>query len=143
MRPSLRYLRITWTAICGIACILLCVLWVRSYQFIDVSGISRHALVSMSGKLFVVESIEFYVQMDLSAPNVALRNHFWGSSLPISGVSLELVGKSLTVPYWSTVAVMCLISAVPWLPWRFSLRTLLIAITLVALVLGIIVWLVR
>jgi hypothetical protein len=119
--------------------LLLVVLWVRSYQFIDISGFSRHALVSMSGKFFVVESIEFYVQMDLSAPNVALLSHFWGSSIPISGVSLELVGKSLTVPYWFAVAVLCLISAVPWLPRRFSLRTLLIATTLVAVVLGVVV----
>jgi hypothetical protein len=35
MPRSLRYLRISWTAICGIACVLLLVLWVRSNYWID------------------------------------------------------------------------------------------------------------
>ena len=32
----LKYLRITWTVFCGIACVLLIVLWVRSYHHVDV-----------------------------------------------------------------------------------------------------------
>ena len=38
------------------------------------------------------------------------------------------------------VLLMAALAAVPWLRWRFSLRTLLIAMTLVAVVLGIIMW---
>jgi uncharacterized membrane protein len=30
-----RYLRILWTVICGIACVLLIALWVRSYKTVD------------------------------------------------------------------------------------------------------------
>ena len=40
-----------------------------------------------------------------------------------------------------TVLVASRCRAFPWLRWRFSLRTLLIATTLVAVVLGLIVWL--
>ena len=45
-------------------------------------------------------------------------------------------------------SICCLyrVHLLPWLPWmpgRFSLRTLLIATTLVAVVLGLIVWLRR
>src|SRR6267378_2351347 len=33
MSRFLRYLRITWTVFCGIACVLLIALWVRSYRW--------------------------------------------------------------------------------------------------------------
>lgn len=38
------------------------------------------------------------------------------------------------------LGVAFLLAAAPWVPTRFSLRTLLIATTLVAVVLGLIVW---
>jgi hypothetical protein len=45
-------------------------------------------------------------------------------------------------PIWIPTVILGSIAAAPWLPWsnRFSLRTLLIATTLVAVVLGVIVW---
>ena len=48
------------------------------------------------------------------------------------------------VPYWFLVLLSVAdLPSHPWLRWRFSLRTLLIATTLVAVVLGIIVWMSR
>jgi hypothetical protein len=44
----------------------------------------------------------------------------------------------LVVPHWFLAAILVLAAACP--PTRFSLRTLLIATTLVAMVLGLIVW---
>jgi hypothetical protein len=44
---------------------------------------------------------------------------------------------------WALLAAFAVVAAVPWLPARFSLRTLLIVTTLVAVVLGLIVWQVR
>jgi hypothetical protein len=35
MSRTLRYVRITFSAMCAIACVLLCVLWVRSYWWLD------------------------------------------------------------------------------------------------------------
>jgi len=49
------------------------------------------------------------------------------------------------VPHWFPVVVSVTLATAPWIiqwQWRFSLRTLLIAITLVAIGLGLIVWLV-
>lgn len=45
-------------------------------------------------------------------------------------------------PLWSLLLVMAVTSTLPWIRWsrRFSLRTLLIAMTLVAALLGAIVW---
>ena len=47
------------------------------------------------------------------------------------------------LPHWLPAMIVAAIGTAPWLPWfsRFSLRTLLIATTLVAVVLGLIVWL--
>ena len=47
------------------------------------------------------------------------------------------------IRYWSPVVLSATLATVPWirhLSWRFSLRTLLIAMTLVAVVLGLAVY---
>jgi hypothetical protein len=51
----------------------------------------------------------------------------------------------LAAPHWFLVLLAVMMSAAPWMrwKWRFTLRTLLIAITLVAVVLGLIVYAVR
>ncbi len=45
--------------------------------------------------------------------------------------------------YWSPVLLLFLLSVAPWIPWsrHFSLRTLFIATTLLAVLLGLIMWL--
>jgi hypothetical protein len=52
---------------------------------------------------------------------------------------------SFIAPYWFLILLTAAIAAAPWLRWpkRFSLRTLLIATTLVAVVLGLIVAVLR
>jgi hypothetical protein len=55
-------------------------------------------------------------------------------------------GRRLDIPYWFIVLLNAAIAAAPWLPWwskRFSLRTLLIATTLIAVALWLIVWVVK
>jgi hypothetical protein len=54
-------------------------------------------------------------------------------------VGIESVGVS----YWLLTLGTFAIGTVPWLRWRFSVCTLLIATTLVAVVLGAIVWAAR
>jgi hypothetical protein len=51
----------------------------------------------------------------------------------------------ISVPCWCCVAFFAALSAAPWFrwTWKFSLRTLLIATTLIAVMLGLIVWAVR
>jgi hypothetical protein len=46
----------------------------------------------------------------------------------------------ILIPYWLPVLLIGTLSALPWLPWTFSLRTLLIATTLSAVLLGLVVW---
>jgi len=45
-------------------------------------------------------------------------------------------GTSLRFPHRLLVAVLLLLAGAPWIRWRYSLRTVLIAVTVVALVLG-------
>ena len=47
----------------------------------------------------------------------------------------------ITIPHWFLIALSAAFAALPWLPWsnRFSLRTLLIATTVIALVLGMLI----
>jgi hypothetical protein len=49
----------------------------------------------------------------------------------------------LSLPYWLLVLTSAAFGAIPWIHWRFSVRTLLIATTLVAVMLGLIVYAAR
>jgi hypothetical protein len=63
---------------------------------------------------------------------------------PRVGTRVPVYGNwPLTFPLWFPTALAATLAAGPWIPvsCRFSLRTLLIATTLVAVVLGLIVWL--
>jgi hypothetical protein len=44
--------------------------------------------------------------------------------------------REIVLPYWMIYLLTSAAAASPWLRWRFSLRTLLISITLLALILG-------
>ena len=50
----------------------------------------------------------------------------------------------VVLPDWSFVVSTLAVAAIPWLPARrFSLQTLLIAITATAMILGLVVWSIR
>jgi hypothetical protein len=51
--------------------------------------------------------------------------------------------NELKLPHWFPVLVAPTLAVVPWLRWRYSLRTLLIATTVVAVVLGLAVYAAR
>jgi hypothetical protein len=54
-------------------------------------------------------------------------------------------GYEIHLPFWFAILIVVCCGYSPWLPWskRFSLRTLLIATTLVAVVLGAVVYAVK
>ena len=45
-------------------------------------------------------------------------------------------GFAISMPHWIVVLLSATLAALPWIKWRFSLRTLLIGMTLVAVVCG-------
>jgi hypothetical protein len=150
-RPGLmRGIKITWTVFCGIACVLLIVLWVRSLGAEDrltghLSGSHVFRIYSSRGCLI------YYVPGTLGPPNSyawrsAFGAEFWlqvsdSRVASVPRVHLQSQEKWITLPYWLLVGLCAVVTAAPWLRWRFTLRTLLIATTLIAVALGLIVWL--
>jgi hypothetical protein len=61
------------------------------------------------------------------------------SPLGIDG-KVGAFGLLLYLPYWFLVGASVAMATASWLTWRFSLRTLLIATTLVTVLLGLVVW---
>ena len=144
-----RKLRIAWSVGCGIASLPLILLWVRSYnrfgttdRFVVASNVEMAAEI-YHGQMALIFSNSPHLQgsfanwlIDYPAQN--------GNKLPgIEGFALKRtpkVGDVCMFPFWFPVTLAVVAGAVPWLRWRFGLRTLLIATTLLAVVLGILVY---
>jgi len=143
-----RKLRIAWSAMWGIVCVLLIVLWVRSYtrhdgfwgRFSETKGFH---LSSHEGRIQFQE-IPFIIT-GLIPWQLALDQPIETSSPPKVFNRLEFLrggfGLLIALPSWFLVIVIGLLATLSWLPVRrFRLRTLLIAMTLVAVVLGLIMY---
>jgi hypothetical protein len=159
-RVRFRKLRIAFSATCLIACVLLIVLWVRSYWWSD----DLFIRLPNPQRKFVIHSIlggTVWYSNERSARASAWTHKYWG----VESDSVAALTKDLTVsrtdnlfrievysspmpsfsrlvalPHWLFVAVFAALATAPWLRWRFSLRTLLIATTLVAVILGAIIF---
>src|SRR4051812_49208277 len=139
-----RKLRIAFSVTCSIAFVLLVVFWVRSYSLSTTTQILvtpqiRYYLHSLDGTVAIhrwyrsFRAREFMPQFPKSEMSWLTTNK--GISItrnPAVGI------ESVSVSYWLLTLGTLAIGTVPWLHWprRFTLRTLLIATTLVALVLG-------
>ena len=147
----LRLLRIAFSAVCGIICLLLIVLWVRSYRAEDrASG----RLSSVGIRLY--SSRGWLVLFKNSTPgagpyewDITLGSDYWlnppDARLQFA-LPLRFFGRStisnISLPHWVLAMASVAFATVPWLlhwQFRFSLRTLLMVTTLVAAVLGLIV----
>jgi hypothetical protein len=147
-----RKLRIAWSVACGISCVLLCVLWVRS---------ANHRMDVVTGKLlanrgFIFGSIYGEVEFEwmdrVRSPTLKWERRSMVMNLlkepcyfpPVVATFRREVVPGfirLSFPHWFLVLLSVCLGGIPWIRWRFSLRTLLIIITLVAVVLGTIEWL--
>src|SRR4051795_6039764 len=107
-----RKLRIAWSVVWCLACVLLIALWVRSYRRADSLGISRvHVLTSIRGGIYVggqisvsppdLGDLEFHWYINnqvhlLSATvkSLALMNN------PVTRYNVHPFGSYVAVPYW-------------------------------------------
>jgi hypothetical protein len=140
-----RKLRIAWSVACGIACVLLIALWVRSHAIRDSAFWPRNKfgmeMNSMKGHvvLFVVfqpfADEQTKILHEKITPNDELR-----VKCGILGFAYDSEPDrfSIHVPFWFLALALTAVAAAPWIRWsrRFTLRTLLIATTLVAVALG-------
>jgi hypothetical protein len=152
-RLMLKYLRIAVTALSLVACMLLVALWVRSYRYSDSIPIKQIS----SGKRLDVNSSRGRISVQLTTTrqwwnNVKSRavfvpekgyeiegesGYFDGDGRALQSGIVKAIDQGMS--HWFVVLLLSTFAAVIWLPWRFSLRTLLIATTLVAVGLGLIV----
>ena len=138
--------RIAWSVGWSIACLLLITFWARShykieqllapiggsryvsvvscpnrfgFEFSDESPTNTWAVISFPTDQWIAS---FY--LNFGAPPAILANQF---SVDDGGVLM---------PYWFGISVAVAASMCPWLRPRFSCRALLIGMTLVAMLLG-------
>jgi hypothetical protein len=138
-----RKLRIAWSVTWGIVAVLLCFLWLRSFKSMDRLG----GPIS-STRIILIASINGHVLVNWPF-------HDWGYVWNMRSTSLNSkdawpyfvdcdfrqLPDGFAMPQWFPVLVTLFLTASPWTLSRFSLRTLLVATTLLAVVLGLIVWL--
>jgi hypothetical protein len=147
-----RKLRIAWSVLCGLVAILLIMLWVRSYWVTDVLGrairgpsdTTLTTLISDRGKLEFGGGIH-------SQRN--FKNYGWSYAAlkPTQNSGRRLFfrisskGTAIGFPTWLPAIFLVGAAVIPWmgLKWNFSLYTLLVAMTVRALVLSLVVLMAR
>jgi hypothetical protein len=148
-----RALRIAWTVWWGIVCVLLVVLWLRSYQKLEIvicqgKGNELTVFGSNSGTVYFTRQ-----EREWAAKDTTLRFIFgwqYQSDIP-SKTSGPFVWRTaggridVVCPNYLLVGLCIGVALVPWAvhKWNFSLRTLLIATAPVAVVLGLVVLSIR
>jgi hypothetical protein len=158
MSNMLRELRIAFSVVCGILCLLLILVWLRSYSILyGVSGNRGQHFVYCdihSARLMLTRIVppgQFprepwrRFRNPLSKSDLETEANASKASFRALGFQWRVFGNGwrVAVPLWFPTAVWAGLGAAPWLRWRFSLGTLLIATTLVALVLGAVVYTLR
>jgi hypothetical protein len=118
-----RKLRIAWSVVCGVVYLLTLAWWMGSYQ----TAIHTPKVL---GKQPAFQVVAYRGSIEI------LR---WRAAP--AGYSARTPSMRIPVPFLAIVLPLAVGIFVPWVPWskRFSLRTLLIATTLVAVVLGLVV----
>jgi hypothetical protein len=143
-----RKLRIAWSVVWGVVAVLLIALWVRSYwQPNTISFYETNADYFDLGLYRGI--IAFSCTVDPSLPQrirlIQIENTYHAN--PGGTLGFYLARDSFLhaqVPAAAVIIFFAGIAFVSWVvAWRFTVRTLLIATTLVALVLGAIVYAVR
>jgi hypothetical protein len=162
----LKYLRIAVTALSVTVCVVLTVLWVRSYGHFDWLGgliltprgkefqVNYGCLIeSANGAVVVVYAGNLRASLMLVATSAGSSPAL--SSLRVTGDEDESASNGFRAkiyptgmwrassPHWFLALITGTAAAVPWIKWRFSLRTLLVAMALVAIVLGMVIYLAR
>ena len=167
-RASLfKWFRISTTALCLIVCCLLVVLWWRSYETPRSTGrplakpvyysrdfaiYSEHGWITVlwwSGLAANYQPRESPLEFEMQAMAI-LRQLSRDAEPRVRSWVFFLLFDSQTrwfagIPHWFSVLTFALLAAIPWIlrSPRFSLRTLFIVTTLIAVGLGLIVWATR
>jgi hypothetical protein len=145
-----RKLRIAWSVAWGVAAVLLCVMWVRSYWWADCIDVPVPANKTMivalvPGGVGIQHHDNSAIFRPLAPWKLVSRSpqRDWKVHSKL-GLFYDYHPQHVTVEcaYWVLLVGITAAGTVSWLPIRrFSLRTLLNATTLVAAVMRLIAWL--
>lgn len=139
----IRTLQIGWAAGFGIACVFLIILWLRSYRWVDSVVLPTTAKAEL-------DSWSGIVSLRVSTNRVTKGSNVWktGSFSP-RFTHVHSLGPNLgfeylhqgpewefQCPHFSLIVLPMVAMVAPCLHWRFSLRTLMIAMTVTAIALG-------
>jgi hypothetical protein len=140
--------------VCLVLCVALMAMWVRSYDLrTGLLATTRHFNVgSLQGRLMLLpgENDEWWWESHGNQANYPVDPAYIsiprGTSNPF-GFRVHLAWKksALIAPYWFlvlTAGSLAMAFQLRW-PWRFTLRSLFIVTTFLAVVLGMIAWLDR
>jgi hypothetical protein len=149
----LHKLRIAFSVLCGIICVLLIAFWVRSYfchEELVVTvpikrGVQVNILQTYSGVLTIssLSQMGGIIYSDVSYQRSSKAYEL--DDISHSPIFKPRLFSGLAIHFWFLVLIVAVLTAIPWIRWsnRFSLRALLIAITLASVLLGAIVFAVR
>lgn len=137
-------LRIAWSVTWGVVAVLMVVLLMRSFKYTDMFESGRKLTTSHQGRIYTKHRYSSKRPM----PPISRKRFDWfGKSvvwLTLDPTPISVEGGH-SIHYCSLATIAGLIASVSWFTWstRFSLRTLLIATTLVAIGLGLIIYATR
>ena len=139
-----RKLRIAWSFGCGTLAVILSVLWIKSYlertsYAVLVTPTNRYYVHSRRGAVAIEREVRVFITVEL------MRIYEESDYLHLTtnaGVRILRDNPDGSVyaasfSYWLLDVAALFGIVLPWIPSRFSLRTLLIAITIVAVGLGV------
>ena len=146
----LKVLKIAVSALSLAACLALVALWGRSYPAHDnlegpISSSRHFTAQSFRGRLalatyptrFASRQSHAQWQWRVLLPDPATINERRRNA-PHWGVLPGSYGEfGIKFPHWFPTLIFAMLAAAPWLKWRFSVRTLLIGMTIVAVILGV------
>jgi hypothetical protein len=146
----LRLLRTAVSVVCLIICVAFAALWLRSYYALDelIGPISSSRWLgcgSTNGRL----SVNLIHDSQWTPPTQRIWKHntYAPESVYPKGVArptcweFKFTPNYIFVPHWFPITLLGILGFVSWrgLPTRFSLRAILVIMTLVAVVLGLVV----
>lgn len=151
-----RLAKATASAVIVAACVLLLVLRHRSYLTVDILsyGVPNGAgymLASGSREISLARFRSMNGAVDdgwraWSYPNDGRLAWEGVKAFEFIGVRIKLSNTGmcfLAAPHWHLALLIAGLAGLPWVRWRFRLRTLFVTITLLAALLGALAWAAR
>src|SRR4051812_44780824 len=108
-----RKLRIAWSVGWGIAVVVLCVLWVRSYRYLDLANLPVPMVDSvLSNKGF----LEFHYNFELNATGWKVNSQpSLNLSSPWYEIRFDAQRQELGFPHWLPCLLFVIFATFPWL----------------------------